>query len=329
VVLAQAGRSIQLAGVAASALSIDGNSVLWETIPGEHASTALVERNLKTRRTRTLARNVASLHGLVATTASIIYATATVPRRLVAIDRRSGRSTLLTDSLMASPLAWRGDRIAWAEEHGGRQRVVVYDLRRHKAWTAADLPNCVERLCYRVDAVTLAQRGVVFDRGAIGSWASFVVRRAFSAPHPELVKVERDPQPDLVPSALGALYYVLDRGWYRWDFGVKQPRRVGAIGAPSLYTMAYDGRRWLLRQRRGCDDAVVQAVIPGPITTVASPARARAVAGVETGVCVRIQSITWAGDRPVTTWIVIPRESHSAGATGVIVVGPPARSWIR
>ncbi|MEP6812926.1 MAG: CopD family protein [Actinomycetota bacterium] len=326
VVLAQAGHSFELAGAAASGLSLDGNSVLWETVAGEDGgSTALVVRNLDTRRTRALARGVASQYGLAATTASIVYATATVPVRLVAIDHRSGRLTVLADSL-AAPFAWRGDRVAWAEEQGGRQRVVVDDLRRRRAWTAADLPSCAERLCYRVDAVTLAEHGVVFARGAIGSQASFVVRRGFSAPRLELARIEGDPQPDLAPSTTGALYYALDRGWYRWDFGAKQPRRVGALAARSLTPVGFDGRRWLLLQHRGCDDALVERVRPGRTTTVASPARVRAVAGVRAGVCVRFQSVTWAVDRPVTTWIVVPRAIHAEGTTGVIVVGPPARS---
>jgi copper transport protein len=326
VVLAQARRSIELAGGAASGLSLDGRTVLWETVAGEDGGqAALVERNLDTHRTRTLVRGVASQYGLAATADSIVYATATVPVRLVATDRRSGRVSVLAHAL-AAPFAWRGDRVAWAEEQGGRQRVVVYDLRRRTTWTAADLPSCAEGLCYRVDAVTLAARGVVFARGAIGSHASYVVRRGFSAPRSESTRIERDPQPDLVPSATGAAYYALGRGWYRWDFGAKQPRRVGALAAPSLTAVAFDGRRWLLLHHRGCDDALVGAVPAGRTTSVASPAHVRAVAGVRTDVCVRFQGVTWAVDRPVTTWIVVPRSTHSEGATGVIVVGPSARS---
>ena len=326
VVLAQAGRAIQLAGAAANALSIDGTSVLWETLPGEASgSAALVDRNLLTRRMRTVARNVAPLYGLASTTTSIVYATATVPVRLVALDRRSGRLVVLSDSL-AVPFAWRGDRVAWAEAAGTRQRVVVYNLRRHETWTGADLPSCVGGLCYRLDAVTLADDGVAFVRSAIGSETSSVVRRAFAAPRPDVMRIEQDPQPDLVPSATGVLYYALDRGWYRWDFGVKRPRRVGALAARALSPIAYDGEQWLLLQHRGCDDAVVAGLNPTRTATLASPARAHAVAAIRTGVCVRLESLTWAGKRPVTTWIVVPRASHSAGATAVIVVGRSAHS---
>jgi hypothetical protein len=225
---------------------------------------------------------------------------------------------------LAAPLASRGERVAWAEEQGGRQRVVVYDLLRRKAWTAADLPSCARGVCYRVDAATLAQQGVVFARDAVGAQASSIVRRAFSAPRPEFVEIERDPQPDLVPSASGALYYALDRGWYRWDFGEAQPRRAVGSATSSLRPVAYDGRRWFLVRTRGCDDSV-QGTRARNVVTIASPAHARAVAHVRSDVCVRFQSLTWAGRRPVTTWIVVPRATHATGATGVIVVGPSPR----
>jgi len=141
----------------------------------------------------------------------------------------------------------------------------------------------------------------------------------------ELARIEGDPQPDLVPSASGAVYYALNRGWYRWDFGAKEPRRVGALGTPSLTPVGFDGRRWLLLQHHGCDDALVEGVRPGATTSVASSARIRAVTGSDrANVCVRFQSATW--DRRATTWLVIPRATHSEGATGVVLVGPPGGS---
>jgi copper transport protein len=327
VVLAQTRNSLELAGGAASGLSLGGRSVLWETVPDDTGGPAvLVERNLETRRTRTLASGVASQYGLAATNGAIVYATATVPVQLVAVDRRSGRRSVLSHSL-AAPFARRGDRIAWAEERGGRQRVVVDDLRPHKAWTAADLPSCVEGSCYRIDGVTLADRGVVFVRGAIGPHASFVVRREFSRSRLEQARIEGDPQPDLVPSATGALYYALNRGWYRWDFGASQPRRVGALGSPSVAPIGFDGRRWLLLQHHGCDDELVEGVRPGATTPVATPARIRRVVGSDrANICVRFQGATWGGDRPVTTWLVVPRATHSEGATGVLLVGPSGRA---
>ena len=218
---------------------------------------------------------------------------------------------------LAAPFVWRGDRVAWVEQREARQRVVVYDLRRHKAWTAADLPNCVGRLCYQ-SKESRSPNAASSSLAARSGQTSFVLRRLFSGRRLESVSIEGDAQPDLVPSANGAFYYVLDRGWYRWDFASSRP----SLAAPgSFRPIAYDGHRWLLIQQDGCDDALVRGPISGPISSVVSAARVRAVAGVQAGVCVRFQGVTFAGGRPVTTWIVVPRASHAAGAIGVIVIG--------
>jgi copper transport protein len=327
VVIAQAGDGFQLAGEAVNGLSPDGRSILWETVPSQKdgGSAALVERNLSLGRTRTLVDDVAPLFGLGVIGTTVVYATATVPPHLVAMNLRTGRTTVLSGAL-AAPFAWRGDRVAWAEQKAGRQRVVVYDLLRRKTWTAADLPACVDGRCYRIDAVTLADRGVVFDRGAIGSQASFVIRRAFSDPRTTSARIERDPQPDLIPSAGGALYYALGRGWYRWDFGQDQPQRVAEAVTSSLDPLAYDRRTWLLLQHRGCDDYVIERREDGRSETLVSSVRTAALAGVGNRVCIRLQRMTWIGERRVTTWVVVPRAVHGGVATGVIVIDPAARS---
>jgi copper transport protein len=324
VVLAQDGQDLEVAGQAANAVSVDGRSVLWETVGEEGSTSALVERGFGSRRTRVLVRNVAPLYGLAATATSVVYATGTAPSRLVALNSGSGRHTVLSDSL-AAPFAWRGDRVAWAEERQGRQRVIVYDLRRGKTWTAADLPVCAGSLCYRIDGVTLADRGVVFARSAVGPQPSFVVRRAFGARQAASVKVEHDPQPDLVPSVSGAAYYALNRGWYRWNFGASRPVLIPRFPGPSRYPIGYDGRRWLLLRHRGCNDTVVEQSQPGRTATFASPARALELAGVRTRVCVRFESLTWSGNRPVTTWLVLPLATHAEGGAGVIQVGRTAQ----
>jgi copper transport protein len=320
VVLAQRGLSVELAGAAANAVSSDGTTILWETVPTQESEqTALVERNLETGRTRTLARNVAPLFGLTATRTAIVYATATSPERLVLLDRRSRRQTELTEAL-AAPFASRGHRIAWAQERNGRQRVIVYDLRHNTTWTAADFPNCVSQPCYRIGSITLAANGVVFDRIAAGSDTSYIIRRAYSAPKPQRTVVKHDPQPDLAPSATGALYYAR-QGWYRWDFDQQQPQPVTAFAADS-YPIAYDGSRWLLLQRHGCADTIVERPTRGRSHAIASPATAQTVTGVRTGICVRVQNMTLSNTRPITTWSIVLRTIHPTGTTSVITIGP-------
>jgi hypothetical protein len=320
VVLAQTRTGIQLAGPAANGASVAANALVWETLP-ETGVAALVERNLATRRTQTLARNVAALYGLAVTPTSIVYAAGTNPVRLVALDRRSGRPSTLGESL-AAPFARRGDRIAWAEEASGHQRVVVYDLRRRSEWTAASLPSCDGTRCYRIDGVSLADRGVVFVRSAIGPQPSLVVRRAFGSTTLEIAKIAHDPQPDLVSSATGAAYYALGRGWYRWDFGAARPERIRGFAATSDEPLGFDGRTWLVREHRGCDDVLAERTESEAAAVVASPASAHAIAGVRSSVCVRLETLNWNGTRPVTTWLVVPRAAHAGEPTGVIVLGP-------
>ena len=321
VVLAQAGHSLELAGVAANAVSIGNRAVMWETVVGDQGGTmAVVERDLRARRTRTFARDAAPQYGLAATADWIVYAIATSPPRLVALRRRNGRRSVLADSL-AAPFAWRGNRVAWAEQAAGRQRVIVYDLSHRSEWVVADLPSCVHGLCYRIDAVTLARRGVVFDRGAIGAQPSFVMRRAFSAPHLEMTRISHDPQPDLIPSSAGAAYYTLAGGWYHWDFGEKQPRRIQVTGPSSLSLVRYEDRRWLLLDHRACADTLIESLPSGRMVTVVSPAHLRRVVDAGSGVCLRFAGVMGARDHRVTTWLVVPRGSHSADATGVIAFG--------
>ena len=74
VVLAQVGRGLELAGGAVGAQSVGGRSVLWESVAGEEGGpAAVVERDLASRRTRTVAVGVASQYGLVATSRLIVY----------------------------------------------------------------------------------------------------------------------------------------------------------------------------------------------------------------------------------------------------------------
>ena len=120
---------------------------------------------------------------------------------------------MVTDSL-ASPVASRGDVVAWAEESGSSQQVVALDAAHDVQWTVARMPSCSVSGCYQIGAVTVADDGIVFIRDAVGSQPSRVVRRELGATGTQSVAIADDPQPDLVPSSSGALYYALSRGWY-------------------------------------------------------------------------------------------------------------------
>ena len=325
-VLDQKKDGLVLEGTPARAVSTDGRSVVWETFGSdEGAVAALVVRELRTRRSTTLARNIAAQYGLAVVPDMVVYATSTLPPRLVAVSQGNGRRLLLARRLIA-PFAWRGERIAWAEQDGQRQRVVVRNVSTGKNWLAADIPSCEGRRCYRIDAVTLADDGVVFDRGAIGPQPSFVVRRAFSAPRPEAVRLVNDPQPDLVPSSAGALYYALGQGWRRWDFGRRNPTRTPfEIDGPTQ-PIAYEDGRWFAQEHRGCDSLIVAHLPNARQIVVGSPVTARALAGVGRGFCAKFINLSWTAGRAVTSWAMTPAAAHShAEGTGVIVFSPPIR----
>ena len=305
---------------------VDGGDVVWETFGSDEGAIAgLFLQELRTRRTTTLAREVSPQYGLAVTSGLIVYATSGLPPRLVAIRRGSGRHQLLARRLIA-PFAWRGDRIAWAEQNGERQRIVVRDLATGRNRIAADIPSCERGRCYRVDAVTLADDGVVAARGAIGPQPSFVIRRAFSRPNPEAVPLVNDPQPDLVPSSAGAVYYALGKGWRRWDFGRPRPAGTPFKIAGPAQPILYEHGRWFSQEHRGCDDAIVARRTGERRVVVGSPATARALAGLGPGFCAKFISLSSTGGRAVTTWALAPAAAHShAEGAGVIVFDPASR----
>jgi copper transport protein len=324
-VLDQKKDGLVLEGTPARAVSTDGRSIVWETFGSdEGAIAALAVRELRTQRSTTLARNIGPQYGLGVASGLVVYATSTLPPRLVAVRPGTGRRRVLSGRLIA-PFAWRGERVAWAEQNGARQRIVVRDFSTGKQWVAAEVPSCEHRRCYRIDAVTLADAGVVFVRGAIGPQPSFVVRRAFSAPHPETVALPHDPQPDLVPASAGAVYYALGDGWHRWDFGRPKPTRAPFKSDGSADPIAYETGRWFVREHRGCDDVIVALLADGRRVVVGSPATARTLAGVDRSFCAKFVSLTWTAGRAVTSWAMTPVAHSHAEAPGVIELSPKIR----
>jgi hypothetical protein len=170
--------------------------------------------------------------------------------------------------------------------------------------------------------VTLADQGVVFVRGAIGPQPSFVVRRAFSAPRVDTIAIAHDPQPDLVPSSAGAVYFALGDGWHRWDFGRRGPSAAPFAKDGSVDPVGYEGGRWFVRAHRGCDDVIVALLPGGRRVVVGSPAAARSLAGVGRGFCAKFVSLTWTGGPVITSWAMTPAGHSHSPAPGVIELGP-------
>jgi hypothetical protein len=277
-------------------------------------------------RTTTLAGDVDPTQGLASTAAWVVFAPST--GSLAAIRHDGSARRVLTRSLIA-PVASRGDLVAWAEARGSNQRVIVRNMRSGVQWVAADMPRCGRAGCYRIDAVTLADRGVVFTRGAIGPQPSFVLRRAFSAARPSAIEIPDDPQPDLAPSSAGALYYAFGRGWYRWDFGHSGPAGTpfgGRVRRPDV--LRYEHGHWLVLARNGCEMGL-RTTRPGAQTVDLETApRLLALLGIRHRMCVTSSGVAWTGSQAVSAWAIIPHaemEAHGdGGLAGLAMAGAAA-----
>ncbi|HST14089.1 MAG TPA: hypothetical protein VLJ44_04450 [Gaiellaceae bacterium] len=238
---------------------------------------------------------------------------------LFAVRHGTTRRVVLSTSIV-SPVTSDGDRLAWAEERGGRQRVLVRTMTTRHTWVAADFPRCTAGSCYRIDYVTLSDAGVTFDRGAIGTQPSFVLRRRFDGPL-ESTAVPGDPQPDLVPSSAGAFYFVLDRGWFRWDFTSRRPTSTDAPQPPRGQVLAVDARGVLVQTGTSCHAKLV--FMSKGRTRAFLPPRAPGGSGE---VCAHVTGFSIEAHRLVVGWGLLPKvslQTHSdAGVLGILAVQP-------
>jgi hypothetical protein len=237
-------------------------------------------------------------------------------KALFAVRHGTTRRVVLSTSIVA-PVTSHGDRLAWAEERGGRQRVLVRTMTTQHTWVAADLPRCSGGYCYRIDFVTLSDKGVAFDRGAIGTQPSFVLRRRFNGPL-ESTPTPGDPQPDLVPSDAGAFYFVLRRGWLAWNFGDRRPRATEAPQPPKGQVLAVDKRGILVETGTSCHARLV--FMGGRRVQQFLPPKA---AG---DVCAHVTGFSIQANRLVVGWGLLPKLSlqlHSdEGVLGVLAIHP-------
>jgi hypothetical protein len=314
------GRVVTAPGVFAFKAVADARHLVWVAggVEEEDHPADVQQREFATRRVTTLARDVDPGFGLASTSRWVVYASGGPPTRLVA-TAHDGSATMTLARVLVAPVAARGELVAWAEESGGRQRVLVRDMARGSTWLAASLPKCERGRCYRVDAVALADDGVVFSRVATAPDTSLVIRRRFADDRPTQVRLDGDPQPDLAPSSEGAVYQALGRGWYRWDFDDRSPRRVLAGLGSDTGVLAFEGGRWLLQVEHGCSSAVMARTRGrSAVAAVEHPAR---------GQCAQLGAATWTGRQLLTAWGVIPPESIEAhedvGATGIVRASAP------
>jgi hypothetical protein len=310
-------------GFAVGPVASSGSRLVVEAAGQEtSAPSALLQQDLKTGRVRQLAANPNANYGLATTSTAIIYATQKGEESNLMTVSPDGRNRRVLSHALIAPFDARGEMIAWAEADGGRQRVVVRDMRNGRQLVAMDMRKCSHGRCYRIDRVMVADSGVVFDLGAVGQgYPSLVVRREFDRAKPSIVKVQNDPQPDLARSSAGALYYQFQRGWVRWDFGKPKPFLTRFRGTIPWLLDDEQGRLLLLAGS-GCKQNLVVRLrdgrkirIPAPASTPVSPKNLGPL-------CTRVTSFSWTGRRLLIAWSLIPKislEAHAdVGLAGIV-----------
>jgi len=299
-------------GKAIRTLAAVGPYLTWEEGTSRSARSMLMERVLETGKTKLLASNALAQFGLASTATRVVFADrGPSGPELVAVRHDGGGRLVLTRSL-AAPIAARGDLVAWAEQSASSQRVVVRHMRTGREWVAAEMSRCRRGRCYRIDSVTLAEKGVVFERGAIGPHPSLIVRRGFGEDRVTTASVAHDPQPELAASSAGALFYWLQHGWFRWDFGQKRPHLV-KLSASHSWVLAYERGALLFLGGSQCEPTLTlksghqSLVIHAPASTPASPKGFGPL-------CRLMTHFHWQDRRLVVAWSILPKISLSSGA---------------
>jgi len=297
--------------------------VFWAAAAGdEDEDVVLLRRDLRSGTVRTLTRGVFRAFGLATTPSALMYATRSgAGVALVAINPAGERRRLLSRSLIA-PFDARGDMVAWAEGNALRHRVIVRNMRTERQWVAMNAARCQGTRCYRIDRVTVADEGVVFGLGSVGQgYPSLIGRLRWTDAKPSFARIANDPQPDLVSSSIGALYYQLRRGWVEWEFDENRPRLTSLRNARP-WLLAANGNRRLVLKGPTCGAKVAVRLVGGrtealpvPKSTPASPTKFGPL-------CRQLMGFAWTGDRVFFAWTLTPKislEAHEdVGMTGII-----------
>jgi hypothetical protein len=299
-------------GWAIGPITTSARQLFWTAASSDETSDVLLlKRDLVTGRTRVAAHRLFQAFGLASAAGSVVYATRSGKHaQLASRPIAGGRPTVLSNDL-AAPFDGRGDMLAWAEADGSQNRVLVRDMRKGRTSVAYSGARCRQTRCYRIDRVTVADDGVVFDLGAVGQgYPSLIVRRGWHAKHPEVVRVPRDPQPDLARSSSGAVYYQLGRGWMEWDFRRARPAPTWPHGLRP-WLLSRDANRDLVLRGPTC--STMAAVHIGSRIVAARAPRATPVSAKGFGkLCRQLAGFAWSGNRLLLAWTLTPRISIEA-----------------
>jgi hypothetical protein len=310
-------------GYVVGPIATSSRYVFWTAASSDETDDVLLlRREFKTGANHVMAHRLFQAFGLGAAAGSVIYATRSgTGAQLQSKPSSGGPVTVLSRSL-AAPFDARGDIVAWPEADATHNRVLFRNLRTGRRAVAFEAPRCRGPRCYRIDRVTVADRGLAFDLGSVGQgYPSLIVRRSWSAKRPSFARVPHDPQPDLARSSAGALYYQLGRGWMEWNFDEAQPTPTWPHGLRP-WVLSREGPLRLLLGGPACgttvavhkDNGRTMPIPPLGLTPVTPNRFGR--------VCRQLTGFAWSGKRVLLAWTLTPQisvEAHKeVGAASVI-----------
>jgi hypothetical protein len=306
------------------AMRFDGPFLTWETSGTEDNPTAGVfERDSRNGHVTRIATNVLADLGMASDRNWVVYGRLVGTKQQLVAASRDNRVRHVLSNKVIAPIDVRGDRVAWVEQAGSRDRIVVNKIGGGARWVAASLPRCARGRCYRIDAVTLADRGVVFDRATIGGTSSQIVRRAYGSARTAAVTL-RDPQPDLRPSASGAFYYYVQHGWFKWDFTAARPVRVPLRGGPGQDVAAVLGGRVMLISGARCRQTLTVRMPNGAERSLGGPPAPKVVPTYGGAICRQLTAVDSSAGRILAAWSYLPEadlEAHEeSDLVGLVTV---------
>jgi hypothetical protein len=309
------------------AMRYDGAFLTWLTSGTEdNPEAGVFERNLRNGHVTRLATNVLADIGMASDRNWVVYGRLVGNKQQLVAARRDNRGRRVLSNKVVSPIDARGDRVTWVEQAGTRDRVVVDRISGGARWVAANLPRCNRGRCYRIDAVTLANQGVAFDRATIGGMTSQIIRRSYGAARSTTVTL-RDPQPDLRPSSTGAFYYYVQHGWYRWDFSDARPVKVSLRGGPSQDVAAVIGGRVFVISGARCRQTLTVRMPSGAERSLGGPPAPKVVPTYGGSICRQLTAVGSSAGRILAAWSYLPEadlEAHNeTDLVGLVTVERP------
>jgi hypothetical protein len=285
------------ANVAVTQVAVSPGVVAWTQSYEDYPISEIRVFDLRSHRARVLAKTQVLNAGLVAAHGRIVDVEERARPTLVArrLDGRGDPKVL--SSRVEGEFDGRGGVVAWGENDGRFQRVVVSSLETGRETVVFRRPRCGRDYCFRIDAVSVADDGVVLARGAVGPGFTEIARQRLGDARPEIWRIEGAPQTELLRSSAGALVSIPRQGLVEWRFGTRTRRTVSVVRSSRETVLGYERPFWFVA-RDGRRPAVLAVRQAAPAVVAARPRPARSPRVVS------LAAWAWTGRQVVANWLV-------------------------